>query len=199
MKYLFCLISFLSYSGDYSTEVKFSLGYAVVNFTENENRGDENLDPEFDDSAQSGSVGQASLDFSYTLFSKRRYSLSLMGTVPFFTDGNQGFFHLGIGWKYFLLSHSGRLKMVLPGDSQLSLTPDWRFYIGAEIGPSYLLYQTPVADKGDLLFDINLTGGIAYQIGKEWGLNFDVLAGRGIGLATTTLKFQGSFGINYYF
>jgi len=145
----------------------------------------------------STSISALSLQFNYEFktFSNKSYFVKLV--TPLVTDGGQGVFLGALGFNYFFGSIGSLLN--IKGDNfDLTLMPTYRFYIGASVGPGYLLYNTDSKKKGDVFLNIGVHVGYSYNFSDKWSLMIEGGAGKGSGSLTSSIGFGGVLGASYF-
>ena len=61
-----------------------------------------------------------------------------------------------------------------------------------------MVYNLESAKKSDVVFDIDLHGGVVYMFGKKWGLRGELGVSKGTGIATSSYVIKALFGVNMF-
>ena len=172
--------------------------FGLVNFNLTENASSLTGD---DDSAVSEGGTSSSSVFSFDLLYEFQnyasHSLFVKATGPLLSSDNSGYFLGSIGVNKYFNSLSTLFTFSDEG-SRLIIKPKLRYYLGAGFGVGFLVYNLESAKKSDVVFDIDLHGGLCYMFGKNWGLRTEVGVSKGTGIATSSFIIKGLVGINMF-
>ena len=172
--------------------------FGLINFNLTENAS--SLTGEDQNSVSKGGTSNSSIfsfDLLYEFQNYESHSLFLKATGPLVSSDNSGFFLGAIGVNKYFRSMSTLFTFSDQG-SRLSIKPKTRYYVGAGFGVGFLVYNLENAKKSDVVFDIDLHGGLCYMFGEKWGLRSELGISKGTGIATSSYVIKGLVGINMF-
>jgi len=170
----------------------------LVNFNLTENAS--SLTGEDQDAVSQGGTSSSSVfsfDLLYEFQNYESHSLFVKATGPLISSDNSGFFLGAIGVNKYFNSMSTLFTFSDQG-SRLSIKPKMRYYVGTAFGVGFLVYNLDNAKKSDVVFDIDLHGGICYMFGDKWGLRSELGISKGTGIATSSYVIKGFLGVNMF-
>lgn len=139
--------------------------------------------------AESGSASVMSLSVNYETPSSVNRTHFYRVVVPLLGSGDSSFFSAAVGMNYFF-GNLATNKINLDEGTRIEFRPKMRYYVGGQLGGSYLVYTTTTKKKSDVLFELGVQGGMHYSFGERYGLNIEGFFGRGTGVATTTTNMK---------
>lgn len=152
-------------------------------------------DSTFKKVASSGSAGVIVGQLAYVKPIKRRQALSFRGMVPLMDPKNR-MFSFGSGYSYYFGESLISDILIEIGGGSVSVSPGFRYYVGAQSDLSYLFYTSESAKRTDFLFQLGGHGGMLYR----WK-NFDLKAhfeyAKGFGSVVSTSEMRILFGISH--
>lgn len=198
MKYLLlylCLfISNHSFSSDlFHDEFTASTGLAMISFTE----GEKSIQGENVQEAASGTVTAMSLNVQYKMAEDFKKSYYISATFPLLPSAEGTYIAFGGGMEYYFNDVGAKVGLFNSGTT-INFTPNFRYFIGAEVGGGYLVYNTESAKKSDALFEIGGNGGIVYSMSDSWAIKAVLGVMKGSGVVTSTLGIRAFVGATFY-
>ena len=201
MKLIFGLY-FILFSGEIFAN-KFhhqniTANFGLVNFNLTENAS--TLTGEDQTNLAQGGTSSSSVfsfDLLYEFQNYNTHSLYAKATGPLISTDNSGYFLGAAGINKYFNSLSTLFTFSDQG-SRLSVSPTFRYYIGAGFGVGFLVYNLENAKKSDVVFDIDLHGGLCYMFGEKWGLRAEFGASKGTGIATSSIVMKALLGVNMF-
>jgi hypothetical protein len=73
-----------------------------------------------------------------------------------------------------------------------------RYYASLEGGLAYLVYLVTQSKKSDIVFTLQLGGGLIYNFNSKWGLDLNLSGGMGVGVATSSTVMQVLLNATYF-
>lgn len=192
----FILTSNLFAGNFYHQSITANFGLVNFNLTENAS----NLTGEDTDAVSQGGTSSSSIfsfDLLYEFQNYATHSLFVKATGPLISSDNSGYFLGSIGVNKYFNSLSTLFTFSDQG-SRLSIKPKMRYYIGAGFGVGFLVYNLEDAKKSDVVFDIDIHGGLSYTFGDRWGIRSELGVSKGTGIATSSYVIKGLLGINMF-
>ena len=199
---LFSFFSFFILTSDlfagnfYHQSITANFGLVNFNLTENAS----NLTGEDTDAISQGGTSSSSIfsfDLLYEFQNYATHSLFVKATGPLISSDNSGYFLGSIGVNKYFNSLSTLFTFSDQG-SRLSIKPKMRYYIGAGFGVGFLVYNLEDAKKSDVVFDIDIHGGLSYTFGDRWGIRGELGVSKGTGIATSSYVIKGLVGVNMF-
>ncbi len=197
MFYFFLAFINETFAGNFYHQ-SITANFGLINFNLTENAS--SLTGEDTDSVSAGGTSNSSIfsfDLLYEFQNYASHSLFVKATGPLISSDNSGYFLGAIGVNKYFNSLSS-LFTFSDGGSRMSIKPKLRYYLGAGFGVGFLVYNLEDAKKSDVVFDIDLHGGLSYLFGDRWGLRAEVGASKGTGIATSSYVLKGLIGINIF-
>lgn len=191
------LFSTQTFAGNFFHQ-NITANFGLVNFNLTENAS--SLTGEDTDAVSEGGTSASSVfsfDLLYEFQNYAGHSLFAKATGPLISSDNSGYFLGAIGINKYFNSLSTLFTFSDKG-SRLSITPNFRYYIGAAFGVGFMVYNLESAKKSDVVFDIDLHGGAVYMFGKKWGLRGELGVSKGTGIATSSYVIKALFGVNMF-
>jgi len=144
-----------------------------------------------------GTVSQITLDATYRFWHEVSRSFYTRATVPLLPSGGGGYFFGALGSNFFIKSSSSKYSYKV-GNIEVVSIPEMRYYWGIQLGIAYLIYTTETAEKSDIFFELELHGGLIYNINDTYGITAELGMGRGTGVATSTMNMKALVGLSYF-
>ena len=191
------LVSNIALAGKFYHQ-NITANFGLINFNLTENAS--SLTGEDTGNISQGGTSKSSVfsfDLTYEFQNYSAYSLYVKATGPLISSDNSGYFLGAMGVNKYFNSLSTLLSFSDEG-SRLSIKPKFRYYIGAGFGAGFLVYNLEDAKKSDVVFDIDLHGGLCYMFGKKWGIRSELGISKGTGIATSSYVIKGLVGINMF-
>ncbi|MBT6325655.1 MAG: hypothetical protein HOJ35_06775 [Bdellovibrionales bacterium] len=175
-----------------------NMGMANFNITENASvlttSGSESNAP---DDPTASAISLIALNVVYEFMNYPKKSYLLKTTLPLMSSDGSGAFLVGAGMNFYISSMSSKFSINDSGNN-LIFTPTLRYYWGPSLGVGYLIYNTETAKKSDIIFDLEVHGGLIYTIKKIWGIRAEFAASRGTGVASSTIGMKFFVGMTYF-
>ena len=202
MTRLYCLILLLFFSANIFAGNFFhqniTANFGLVNFNLTENAS--TLQGEDTDAISEGGTSSSSVfsfDLLYEFQNYSSYSLFAKATGPLISSDNSGYFLGALGINKYFNSLSTLFSFSDEG-TRLTISPSFRYYVGAGFGVGFMVYNLESSKKSDVVFDIDIHGGLVYMFGKKWGLRGEVGVSKGTGIATSSYVIKALFGVNLF-
>lgn len=174
-------------------EIAAGAGMANISFQENEAE----ITGENVQEVSAGDISVITANFYWRFLPKDNYSYYTSAYFPLMSSGGTGAFGVGAGIEYYF-SDENNLIREKKGGFKISIDPVLRYYLAGEIGLSYFGYTTESAQKNDLNALLSLGGGAVYSFNRKYGLKFDAMMGRGVGVITSTMVMRFFASLVYY-
>ena len=147
--------------------------------------------------ASSGDISVITANFYWRFLPKDKYSYYASGFFPLMSSAGTGAFGAGLGIEYYFSDENNLIREEKNG-LKISIDPVLRYYMTGEVGLVYFGYTTESAQKNDLNAMLSLGGGAVYSINKQYGVKFDAMMGRGVGVITSTMAMRFFASLVYY-
>ena len=191
----FLVFSFKSNAGNFFHQ-SLTANFGLVNFNLTENAS--TLSGDDTDAVSKGGTSSSSVfsfDLLYEFQNYSSYSLYAKATGPLISSDNSGYFLGALGINKYFNSLSTLFSFSDKG-TRMSILPSFRYYIGAAFGVGFMVYNLESAKKSDVVFDIDLHGGLCYMFGERWGIRTELGVSKGTGIATSSYVIKALVGIN---
>lgn len=177
-------------------EIGLFLGMSMSTYAEEQSslKGDALEEP-----ASGGSSSIAS-ELYYKFFHRPTYSLYAHTFFPLLSSGDSSIFSGGMGLEYYFTNVNSRISEE-KDFLNIYISPKITYFALAELNALSLTYTTPTSKKIDVGGEIALGGGLSYSLGQRFGgtsLRASALAGRGVGVVTSTINIRFFMGLVYF-
>lgn len=188
---------FFSFIPLHANDISISFGMANISFTENEVTPVANaIDAKELLQPVSDSMSLVMLDLKYNFLERPQKKVYLQVEVPVVSAGITGIFTAAVGADFYFMSYAKKLTTSF-GTSEIIIASPFSLFGGFFVAASYMIYDTGLLEKSDVLFELGPRGGGTYQLLEKWSIRAELSASRGSGVATTTLNLRYFLGVSF--
>lgn len=196
--FLFLFLNFQSFaSSAFPDQISFLTGNIGVTYAESESTlVSTDGTPASDSSTYSSSATAMPLVVEYERFSTAKRSYFISGAGPLVASTPDRIFSVNSG-AHFYLNKAGTIVNLSTDKLTYFSAPGFRYYIGPQIGLTYLIYNTLSQTKNDIILNLGGHAGGIYTYNPKWGIKGELAFSKGIGALVSTTTIQILIGATY--